>query len=655
LTATAYATRMQKPTFIREINGLRVLAAFIVLAAHYSTVSGLTSGICLFFVVTGFLSGAKIKRAVAAGETLNFWPDLRSTLWRLLLPMHLVLIAISIWILTSVDVLHRADWLRSVFAMSLGYGNLYEIANATTYWDRTSILSPTLSLWAMSVLVQFAFVSAVVRFSVSRVAPKMKTGTRQIFLIFFGVLAVALSVLDTLSFDGSTTYHFSTTTWIWAFLLGLVLGGLSWRYGRSKFERRIADFLFFAILLMGILPVFGLEPIGTWVRFAFGFLAVVALLGPTDGSAIFQGFLNSKPMQYMGGLTFGIYLVHWPLLIAFRYYTDSNRDQLIPQHVQEEITRSNNQMTWYFAVGLTLACVLLAWVLQKIVDFVVRFVDTLKEPKQQLTQYAALAFLPILVFGLQGSNIKGGEDIYKDLLPAIENANRDIPSYSAENCETGIVRVCRYGDEDAQTRIVIVGTSTAGQWFDALIPSADKYGWSVEVMVREGCTHATRNSETFCNNWRDAVVERLKSNQPDLIFMETTHSNELGTNEAASAADQRILKPLVEAGIPIAGIRATPRFNFFVPECIAANVDYQTVCGIDAGNYFLSAEEYRRQIDATQFVELIDLTSEVCPSGFCGPVENNIIRYVDDKHFTKTYSKSLSDALEPYLLKALGL
>jgi hypothetical protein len=174
-------------------------------------------------------------------------------------------------------------------------------------------------------------------------------------------------------------------------------------------------------------------------------------------------------------------------------------------------------------------------------------------------------------------------------------------------------------------------------------------------MVREGCTHATRNSETFCNNWRDAVVELLKSNRPDLIFMETTHSNELGTREAASAADQRILKPLVEAGLPVVGIRATPRFNFFVPECIAANADYQTLCGIDADNYFLSADEYRDQVDATQFVELIDLTSKVCPSGFCGPVENNIIRYVDDKHFTKTYSKSLSDALEPYLLKALGL
>lgn len=159
---------MQKPTFIKEINGLRVIAAFIVLSAHYSIVSGLTSGISLFFVITGFLCGAKIKRAVAKGEKLNFWPDLRSTLWRLLLPMHLVLLAVSIWVISSVDVLHRADWLKSIFAMSLGYGNQYEIATATTYWDRATILSPTLSLWAMSVLVQFAVILAVVRFVASR-------------------------------------------------------------------------------------------------------------------------------------------------------------------------------------------------------------------------------------------------------------------------------------------------------------------------------------------------------------------------------------------------------------------------------------------------------------------------------------------------------
>jgi hypothetical protein len=52
---------------------------------------------------------------------------------------------------------------------------------------------------------------------------------------------------------------------------------------------------------------------------------------------------------------------------------------------------------------------------------------------------------------------------------------------------------------------------------------------------------------------------------------------------------------------------------------------------------------------------MADLTSVICPDGFCVPVDKNIIRYVDDKHLTATYSKSLSGEIEPYLLKALGI
>ena len=646
---------MQKPTFIQEINGLRAIAAFIVLGSHFSLVSGLTSGISLFFVITGFLSGSKIKRAVAKGEKLNFWPDLRSTLWRLLLPMHFVLLVVAIWVISSVDVLHRADWLKSIFAMSLGYGNQFEIATATAYWDRVTILSPSLAFWAMSVLVQFAIILAVVRFVASRVALQMSRGSREIALIVLGVIALALSIRDAVSFDGTTSYHFSTINWTWAFMLGLALGGTSWRIGKSKTYSAIADILFFVILVLGVLPIFGLEPIGSWIRIAFGLLASICLLAPRQEFTFFQRWLNSTSMQFLGGITFGIYLIHWPLLIVFRYYTDENRDRRVPQGVDQQITQNPNQITWFYAIGLTLVSVLLAWVLQKLVDFIIAKVNSSSQLKQKLNQFATLSVLPVLVFTLQSSNIAGSEDVYKDLRPVLADASRDSPIYHRTNCESGIVRVCRYGDANSETTIVFVGTSTAGQWFDSVIPLADKYGWHVQVMVKEGCTHAQGNSEIFCRNWREEVITLLKEQNPDLVVMETTHSNAEHTKEFVSRRDQKLLKSFALAGIPVMGIRSTPSFSFYVPECIAANADYQSACGIYAADFYLTPNEYQTQVNADQFVVMADLTSVICPDGFCAPVDKNIIRYVDDKHLTATYSKSLSGEIEPYLLKALGI
>lgn len=633
---------------------MRVIAAFIVLGAHYSTISGLTSGISLFFVITGFLSGAKIKRAIAAGEKLNFLPDLRSTLWRLLLPMHLVLLVVAIWIITSVDVIHRGDWLKSIFAMSLGYGNYFEISNATTYWERSSILSPSISMWAMSVLVQFAFILAVVRYVVSRVALNMSKQNRELALIAFGFVAIALGIYDALLFDGSTSYHFATTTWIWAFLLGLVLGGLDWRYGKNALQTRIADVLFIVLLVLGVLPVFGIEPLGTWIRPAFGLLAAICLLGPTKDQAIFQKVLNHKYVQWLGGVTFGIYLIHWPLLIIFRYYTDAGRDQKIPQEVLAGMHRDTNQITWYYGIALTLASIALAWLMQKLSDKIVSIVGKLGKNTNFIAQVAVLAVLPILVLSTSSASVTSNGDALSKLVPPIADAAKDSPSYTRLQCQTGVVQVCDDGKLKSDTKIVIVGTSTAGQWYDAALETANKNNWQVIVMIKEGCTHPNKTLDRFCDTWREEVVKILSDMKPALVIMETTHATEDQTHEQISKKDQLILKPLKVAGIPVMGIRSNPRFGFFVPECIAAEGDFQTNCGIDASSFFYTDVEYAKKVDESQFVELVDLTDEVCPKGFCSPVDGNIIRYVDDKHFTATYSKSLADELEPFLLTAMS-
>lgn len=645
---------MQKPRFIKEINGLRVLAAFIVLGAHYSTISGLTSGISLFFVITGFLSGGKIKRAVAAGVKLNFWPDLRSSLWRLLLPMHIVLLAVALWVATSVDVLHRNEWLKSIFAMSLGYGNYYEIANSTSYWERSSILSPTISLWAMSVLIQFAFILAAVRYVVSRVAVNISQQNRKIALSIFGTLAVLLGVFDAFSFDGSTSRHFASTTWVWAFLLGLVLGGLNWQYGKTVLQTRTADVLFFTLLVFGILPVFGLEPLGTWVRPAFGFLAAICLLAPAKEEALFQKFLNHKYMQFVGGITFGIYLIHWPLLIVFRYYTDETRNLKAPQVILNQLQDDPNQITWYYAILLTLISMVLAWLMQKASDKLANSVDKLKNNKKLLSQGLVLAIVPTLVFGIQGSTISPNNDAIKNLVPPIQDAIKDGPSYRFIECDSGVVRVCSHGDPASETQIVIIGTSTAGQWYDTLAASADQNNWHLLVMIKEGCTHPEGVNVGFCETWRETVVQLLTENKPDLVIMETTHATADQTHEKFIKLDEELLKPFKSLGIPVLGVRSTPRFPFFIPDCIANNDNFQEVCGIVASSFFYTQAEFEREVDASYFVEIADLTDEICPSGFCSPVDNNILKFIDDKHFSATYAKTLSEDLTPYVMRALA-
>jgi len=644
---------VKKPGFVTEITGLRAIAATVILGAHYSWVSGLSSGLTFFLMISGYVSGAKIKRALADNRKLGLGKDLKNTLWKLMLPMHILLLILTVWIYLDVDVLKKLDWFKSIFAMSLGYGNYYEIQNATDYWVRTTILSPTLHLWAMSMLIQAAIVLTVVRFIVSRVAINLDIKIRKIAIgISLGISAFFCFV-DVYSFDGTTAYHFNSLNWAWAFLLGLTLGGMSWRWKATKNNVRIADFIFVAILILGVLPVFGLEPLGNGVRPAMGILAAIVLLAPTNADANFQKFLNARATQFVGGISFGIYLIHWPVLIAFRYYTDPNRNRVAtnePAPIHEYV----DHVAWYYLVLLAIFSFLLAWLLQKLVQAIYSKTDGLSETKKIPLQLFALALVPILVFSIQGTNSKPSEDVYKNLVPSLDLVTQDVPKYSQTDCQMGFVRVCSYGNEKSDTSIAIIGTSTAGQWFDSITSIADKNNWHLQILVREGCTHASGRELTFCNQWRDQVVQLVTREKPDLVIMETSHATKDDLHEQVVKSDQILLKPFAQAGISVMGIRTTPRFSFMIPECIAANSEYETLCGIDISSFQLPDSEYQSQVNSSQFVEMVDLTDVICPNGFCSPVDGNIIRYVDDKHLTSTYLKTLSDDLEPYLLRALS-
>lgn len=632
---------------------MRVIAATIVLLAHFTGNIGI-SGVGLFFVITGFLSGSKIRRAIANGEQLNFWKDLTNSIWRIFLPMYLILLAIFAWVATSVDVLHRAEWLRSIFAMALGYGNFYELNIATSYWDLSTLSSPTLHLWAMSVLIQFAFVLALFRYVIPRSASKVAPQTRKNLLIGFGILIGALIVFDSMNFDWSTSYHFTTVNWIWAFALGLILGGANWTLPNKSSFRLTADILFFGLIALALLPLFGINPLGNWVRMAAAVLAIVCLTSPETITTNFQKLLNSKPFQFLGNLSYEIYLVHWPLLIAYKYYAQMQEERT-PQGLMEGNSDSTiGQLGVLPGLVLTVATVLLAWLLNKLVVFVSKSVDSFSEIKRKIIQVLAVASLPALIFVGQGSISQASDDIYKDLVPALEQSSRDLPSYGSENCETGIVKVCIHGIENKEKTVVIVGTSTAGQWFDAVIPTADKYGWQLQSMVKEGCNRPIGRYVGFCEEWRNEIVNLVIEQKPDLVILETSHASEDMSREEFSDYDQEFIKPFAQAGIKVLGIRGTPRFDFYAPECIARNSNFRNDCVKQASDFFLSKDQYLSQIDQSQFVGLIDMTDVICPNGVCTIVDGNIIKYVDDKHFTKTYSTTLSDELEPYLIRAIS-
>ena len=119
------------------------------------------------------------------------------------------------------------------------------------------------------------------------------------------------------------------------------------------------------ILLVGFLPVSGGES-AAWVSGLYDFLCVALVfptlvwMGASDGEATVS---TRKFCLSMGELSYPLYTIHYPFMSLFFAYMGFDGNLLDKQTVGQH---------WPIAVGLVVACPLLAWLLLKVYEKPVR-------------------------------------------------------------------------------------------------------------------------------------------------------------------------------------------------------------------------------------------------------------------------------------------
>jgi len=658
VTATPPTERAPAKGFRPDIQGLRAIAVGLVLVYHagVSWMSGGFVGVDVFFVISGFLITTHLLGMLQREGRIRFGTFYARRVRRIL-PASLVVAVLSLAAgLLLMPPLERVAVLQDAIATVLYVPNVLFAWQGTDYLAETA---PSLfqHYWSLGIEEQFYLVWPAILaglFVVSRRSPR--------------VVAAGIVLLTVLSFlaclllmDRSEPWaFFSLPTRAWELGVGAVVALVVPR-ARWLADRRA-----------GLLGYLGLLAIAA-AAFAYtgdttfpGVAAVLpvtgaalVILGGAKGSATAPGrVLTVRPMQFLGEISYSLYLVHWPLLV-------------IPQAA----VGLENHLPLWLKLGLSTAAVPLAYLSYRFIEQPFRRGGAyVAAPRKVLTVALAGPVAVALVSAVAiapaqtvpaGSGVapefrptlspSGARTVPSNLRPTLQDVSEDVASIYDDGCHRSVGSTdadgCVESEDSDAPRVVLFGDSHAANWHPALAALAGQGMIRLDSRTKSSCASAdiTAADYTECATWREGVIASLRRDPPDLILL-----GNYAASHTAGAQDPRAtwfdaLRATIDR-LPdssrVVVLTDIPTFDATPAICLSSHLDDAAACSAER-RHALDAETRGAEQDLAgqSGVELVDLTDYLCDADTCPAVIGDTLVYRDEHHLTATFSKALAPVM----------
>ncbi|MGO7089505.1 acyltransferase family protein [Rhizobium leguminosarum] len=291
--------------FRQDINALRAIAVVAVVLYHFRVpfFQGGFVGVDVFFVISGYLMTQVIYRRQIKGDfsIAGFYASRVRRIVPALFATLAALLVIGLFVLTPLDYSRLARY----GASAIGFYSNFVFAGESGYFADGTQSNWLLHTWSLSVEWQFYLLFPLLLIASFRW--RRGAGNRVLFLCL-GLASLAFSIYETGVSKEHAFYLLPSRSW------ELLAGGLlffapSWVM-RIRWLNAVG---LVAILVSAVTYSDGLAYPGAWP------------LLPVAGAVAFMGgqkrsqWIAAAPLQFLGNISYSLYLWHWPVYVGARY------------------------------------------------------------------------------------------------------------------------------------------------------------------------------------------------------------------------------------------------------------------------------------------------------------------------------------------------
>lgn len=301
-----------------EIDGLRAVAVLAVVLFHSTDrFTGGYVGVDVFFVISGFLITSLIWKDLESGRFtfIGFW-ERRARRIVPALVVTTIATLVAGWLLllpADFDNLGQASAAQAAFAANFHY-----------YWDSgyfsgAAEEKPLLHTWSLAVEEQFYLLVPLLLWGMFR-SVMLRGRTAVISVLATGfILSLALSVYG-VSRDPSATFYLLPTR-AWELLLGSLIAFLpaSSQSLPRKTMREVSALTGLSLILVSVFFYTPQTPFPGFAALPPCFGAALIIWGNGLGPTVIGSILSTRPVVFVGLISYSLYLWHWPFLAFSKY------------------------------------------------------------------------------------------------------------------------------------------------------------------------------------------------------------------------------------------------------------------------------------------------------------------------------------------------
>jgi len=610
---------------ITQIQGLRALAALLVTLFHAKWVNGGFIGVDIFYVISGFLITGLLLREIERTGTINFKEFYARRFKRLLPTSFFVLLvtAVASWLLIPATM--RSSLGRDIIAASLYVSNYLFAWWQADYQNLDATPSPVIHYWSLAVEEQFYLIWPLLILFFFIAATKFK---KKILLTLLVATVTALSFVFSI--------YQTETSPIWAFYS---LPTRAWELGLGALivllppikTKKLVGLLGFIFIIVSAF-IFGETTSFPGVNAVLPVLGTVMLISTINSWPPFlNDVANSRMFQWLGEISYPLYLWHWPLLV-------------LPS------TYFARPLAIYERILAIIATIILADLTHRFIEEPFRKHKT--EPTLVFKRSGVITLVSVLigtaiifsssdkidVSGINGAvslaQIKARPLVYDD------GCHANYAQTKSDKCE--------YADTKSDKTMVLYGDSHAAQWFPALVEIASRSGYRLISLTKSACpsVDTVRLDQggfkmSRCKQWRINTIKRIQEINPDVLIMSSFQyfaqpprftDREQWWNDG----QRKLLTEVKNISPHLIYITDTPHPLRDIPACLA--------------NYSISkcnTTQRSEDLSISGF-NVINPNSWLC-SRVCPAVKDGVVAYRDASHI----SVDIAIALIPRLTQAL--
>ena len=612
---------------ITQIQGLRAVAAILVTVFHARLVPGGFIGVDIFYVISGYLITGLILREIEKTGTLDLRSFYQRRIKRLLPTSVFVLFVTAIFAWILFPPITRDALGRDLFAAAAYISNYLFAWWQNDYQNLNATPSPFIHYWSLAVEEQFYLVWPLFILFLARYGKK---------IIFAGI---AITTLLSLLFS----IYLTQVAPIWAFYSlptrawELGFGALLLFLPETKKKIRILPWLgFFGIAISSF--NFNENTAFPGKNALVPVLATVFLMASIKyWPPLFNDLANSRLSQWLGAISYPLYLWHWPALV-------------LPS------SALGRPLRFYERFLCILLTIVLAHYTSKYVEEPLRHKNLSPRTIYKGAAYTtAVSLVAGVLISFTSSSIittKGEVSYQFDLVQVMER-----PGVYGDGCHVNYGETksgyCTYGDKESSKTIVLYGDSHAAQWFPTLDKMATERGFKLVSLTKSACPAVDAKrpdqgafKQVHCTKWRENSIKRIAEIQPLAVITSsfqyfTPSNNKITRAQWWNDGQRKLLKGLRGSTNNLIYISDTPRPLRDIPNCLASRDS--KVCD--------STE--RSKVSVIRGFDVINPNPWLC-SSYCPAIVEGTVAYRDASHISVDMALKLLPKLEAALI-AKGL